>query len=190
MRKKWWWVTILVLSIIIMIGLSASARLVVISSKVEEPIVSSGFRAKVGLFVPTDKNVSDTYGSGLIFGADCLYLFPYKSYGIAGGVDYFYKSRFDGSIKRDRSVIPITGSFLYFFTEEKDLYFGAGVGYYSVRETKEIAGTTISESESGMGFHVVGGYNHRNLFGEIKISSAPMDSGNAGGVSLMIGISF
>jgi len=190
MQKKVRWVAILLVCIIVMVGSYASARLVVIRSKVEESIVSSGFRVKVGLFVPTDNEVNDIYGSGPIFGADCLYLFPHKRYGVAVGLDYFYKSGFDGSVKQDRLVIPITGSFLYFLTEEKDLYLGAGFGYYSVRETKEMTGTTTSESELGMGFHVVGGYNYRNLFGEIKISSAPMDSGNAGGVSLMIGISF
>ena len=191
MQKKVWMVVFLVVGIILMIGVCAFAELTI--GTVEEGY-GGGFRAKVGYFMPSDKDISDFWGSGLIFGGDYVYLFPYKSYGIAGGVDYFTRSQVEESegeeIEVSWTVIPITGSFLYFLTEEKSIYVGAGIGYYSATISAEVEEITISGSESALGFHVMGGYNFGKYFGEVKISSADVKGINAGGISLMIGMSF
>ena len=155
----------------------------------------SGIGVKVGYLMPSDRLVNDIYGSGLTFGADYLYIFPEKPYGAKFGIDYFSKSKsmvvWGVSIDQSWSVIPVTGSFVYFLTPEKNFYIGVGLGYYSAKETIEIAGISGSASESALGFHCIGGYNFGSFFGEVKISSATVfDDVQVGGISILAGYRF
>lgn len=175
-------VLILILCIMLSItGVSVSAE--------EES--QSGIAIKLGYFMPSNDDVNDIYGGGLIFAADYLYVFQGTSYGISAGIERFHRAKttliLGFSVDQSWLVIPVTGTFLYFPTPDRNLYIGAGLGYYSVKETLEMLWIPLSESESALGFHLVGGYTIHNFFGEAKISYAVVDDVNAGGLSMLIG---
>ena len=160
------------------------------SAEAEEEC-QSGIAVKLGYFMPSDDDVNDIYGSGSIFGADYLFTSPWKSYGFRVGIERFFRTRttriFGFLIHRHWSVVPITGTFVYFPAPEKNFYVGAGLGFYTVREKIKMLWISTSESEMALGFHLVGGYTMCNFFGEAKISHAVVDDINAGGLSILVG---
>jgi len=151
----------------------------------------SGIAVKLGYFMPSDDDVSDFYGSGSILGADYLFTSPQESFGFRVGIERFFRTRttriFGLSIKQNWSVVPVTGTFVYFPAPEKNFYIGGGLGLYSVREKIKIGWISASVSEMALGFHLVGGYSMCNFFGEAKISHAVVDDINAGGLSMLVG---
>lgn len=166
-----------------MVGIGTSAE--------AEGGCQSGIAIKLGYFMPSDDDVNDIYGSGLTFGADYLHIFPWESYGIRVGIEGFFRTKttrvFGLSIDQNWRVVPVTGTFVYFPTPEKDFYIGAGLGFYSVREKIEILWISSSESETALGLHFLGGFSFRQFFGEAKISHAVANSTNVGGLSVSVG---
>ena len=162
----------------------------------------SGFRAKVGYFMPGDTDVNDLWGSGFTFGADYLQVFP--PYGIDFGVEYFSKEEtwtlLGWTVKEDWRVIPVTATFLFFPSggEGFSAYMGGGIGYYLTKYGLDIAvpGLTLlagSLEESGIGFHVQGGFTlGENFFAELKWSTAEIENLglNAGGLGVVAGYRF
>lgn len=150
-----------------------------------------GLAVKLGYFMPSDEDVSDIYDSGLTFGADYLFTSPWKSYGFRVGIERFFRARttrvFGLSIKQKWLVVPVTGTFVYFPAPEKKFYIGGGVGFYAVREKIKILWISSSTSETTLGFHLLGGFNFRQFFGEAKISHAVVDNTNVGGLSVFVG---
>jgi len=151
----------------------------------------SGIAVKLGYFMPNDNVVNDIYGSGLILGADYLFTPPWKSYGFRVGIERFFRTKstriFGISINQNWSVIPVTGTLIYFPAPEKNFYIGGGFGFYSVREKMRIGWISLSESEMALGFHFLGGFSFCQFFGEAKISHAVVNDINAGGLSMLIG---
>jgi hypothetical protein len=168
----------------------------------------SGFGAKLGYFMPGDEDVKLIWGSGFIFGVDYLYAFP--PYGIDFGVEYFSKEEektaFGITSKAEWRVIPLTATFLYFFSncpmclmpmrEGLSAYIGVGIGYYLTRVDVEtpLAGIPLfagNAEESGIGFHVQGGFAlGKNFFAEVKYSTVGLKGDidkNAGGFTIFVG---
>ena len=142
----------------------------------------SGIGVKVGYFMPGDEEINNLLGSGLSYGADYLYSFPEKLYGVAFGIEYFSKSIFP---TLTLTITPITGSFLYFPTLEKNLYIGGGLGYYLATITAE--GVDIL-SISVLGYHALAGYNFGGkFFVEAKYSTANFEGLNIGGINVLAG---
>jgi len=162
----------------------------------------SGFSVKGGYFMPSDTDVNDIWGSSFTFGADYVYAFP--PYGIGFGAEYFSKEEtwtlLGLTVKEDWRVIPVTATFLFFPSggEGFSAYMGGGIGYYLTKYGVDIAvpGLTLlagSLEESGIGFHVQGGFTlGENFFGEVKYSMADIpDMGvNAGGFTILAGYRF
>ena len=142
--------------------------------------VRSGIGIKAGYFMPGDADVNTVYGSGLVFGADYLFLLG-PSYGIDVGVDYFSQEALGLTTW---TVIPITGSLIYVFGGG-NLYIGAGGGYYTAEMT--IPGD--SESHSAFGYHALAGISlGPQFFIEGKYSYADVEGIDAGGISIFGGI--
>jgi len=173
------------------IGTSAEAEVGVGTSAEIEEGCQSGIAVRLGYFMPIDDVVDDIYGSGLTFGADYLFTSPQESYGFRVGIERFFRTKttriFGFSIDQSWLVVPVTGTFVYFPAPEKNFYIGAGLGFYTVREKIKILWISSSESETALGFHLVGGYSVCNFFGEAKISHAVVDEINAGGLSMLVG---
>lgn len=162
----------------------------------------SGFSVKGGYFMPGDTDVNDIWGSGFTFGADYVYAFP--PYGIGFGAEYFSKETTQTllgiTVKQDWRVVPVTATFLFFPPggEGFSAYMGGGIGYYLTKYGLDIAvpGLTLlagSLEESGIGFHVQGGFTlGENFIGEVKYSMADIpDIGlNAGGFTILAGYRF
>ena len=162
----------------------------------------SGFRAKVGYFMPSDTDVDNLWGSGFTFGVDYLYVFP--PYGIDFGAEYF--SRDDTrtllglTVKQDWRVIPVTATFLFFPAggEGFSVYGGGGVGWYLTRYGFDIAVPSLTLfagtlEESGIGFHVQGGFTlGKNFLAELKWSTAEIQNLgiNVGGWEVVAGYKF
>lgn len=163
--------------------------------------VNSGLRVKAGLFMPGDSDVADLYGNGLVFGVEYAYPFSNKPYGILGSIDYFPKGATETvyyggylyHVDHEWRVIPITFSFIYFPSVGKNYYFGGGIGNYSATLDAELreTGQSESESESGIGFHILAGYNFSGgFFGRVKYSTADLEGTDAGGISFFGGYRF
>jgi len=165
------------------VGISASAE--------AEEECQSGLAVKLGYFMPNDEDVSDIYDSGLTLGADYLFTSSWKSYGFRVGVERFFRARTTRvlglSIKQKWLVVPVTGTFVYFPAPEKKFYVGGGFGLYAVREKIKMLWISSSTSEVTLGFHLLGGFNFRQFFGEAKISHAVVNSTNVGGLSIFVG---
>jgi len=162
----------------------------------------SGFSVKGGYFMPSDTDVNDIWGSGFTFGAGYLYAFP--PYGIGFGAEYYSKQAtvtvFPITATAAWRVVPVTATFLFFPSggEGFSAYMGGGMGYYLTKYDLEYAYIDIplfgaSWEESGIGFHVQGGFTlGENFFGEVKYSMADIpDIGvNAGGFTILAGYRF
>ena len=160
----------------------------------------TGFEPKMGLFTPSDENITDIWENGVTYGLNYLYAFP--PYGIAFGVEYFSIEKeatvFPITEKVEWRVIPITGTFLYFFPGRGGFspYVGAGIGYYLTKRRWDEALARIpifslSQQESGIGFHVQCGFTlGENFFAEVKYSMANVEYSetiNAGGLTIFAG---
>jgi opacity protein-like surface antigen len=163
----------------------------------------SGFAPKVGYFMPGDKDVEDIWGSDFTFGIDYLYAFP--PYGIEFGAEYFSKEKKEAFLgataKQKWTVIPLTATFLYFLPGREGFspYIGGGIGYYLAKYDLDVGWMGIplfaeSAEESGVGFHVQGGFTlGKSFFAEAKYSTADIEndiSVNAGGFTILVGYRF
>ena len=134
--------------------------------------------------MPSDENLDDVWGSGLILGMDYRYMFEGQRYGIDFGLEYFQKSTDILFMTAEYSLVPITASFVYFPVEETGLYLGAGVGMYFAKIR-----WIYSASNSGFGLHLKGGFVFgKNFFVEGKYNfSAKAGQLDVGGASLLAG---
>lgn len=155
--------------------------------------IESGLGIRAGYLIPTGDDTNLIPGNGVIYGVDYLYVPPGRSYGMDVGFGYFSSE--------DREYHPHYGwtygwtvmageaSLIWFPTKGKDIYVGAGVGYYSV----ELSGRyTPLVDELGPGFHILGGYVLLNrLFLEIKYGNAQVqEDAETRGVSIQAGFRF
>ncbi len=188
--RKYKKLTLMLLTVGLILGLMSAAQ--------AQP--ETGFGVKVGMFTPSDENITDIWENGLAYGLDYLYAFP--PYGIAFGVEYLSIVRemtfFPITETVEWRVIPITGTFLYFLPGKGGFspYVGAGVGYYLTRVGVDIAFAGIpfldvSEEESGIGFHAQVGFTlGKHFFAEVKYSMANVEyfeTINAGGLTIFAG---
>lgn len=162
----------------------------------------SGFKVKAGYFMPGDQDVDNLWGGGLIFGANYLQVFP--PYGIDFGAEYFSKERTQTllgiTVKQDWRVVPVTATFLFFPAggEGFSAYMGGGIGWYLTEYGLDIAIPSLtlfadSSEESGIGFHVQGGFTlGKNFFAELKWSTAEIENlgVNVGGLGIVAGYRF
>jgi hypothetical protein len=162
----------------------------------------SGLRVKAGYFMPSDTGVENLWGSGLTLGVDYLYAFP--PYGVDFGAEYFSKedsrTLLGITVKQDWRVVPVTATFLFFPSggEGFSAYMGGGIGYYLTKYGLDIAvsGLTLlagSMEESGIGFHVQGGFTlGKNFFAELKWSTAEIQNLgiDVGGLEVVAGYKF
>ena len=162
----------------------------------------SGFRTKVGYFMPSDTGVDNLWGSGFTFGVDYLYVFP--PYGIDFGAEYFSKETtrtlLGLTVKEDWRVVPVTATFLFSPPggEVFSAYIGGGIGYYLTKYGLNVAVPSltllaVSFEESDIGFHVQGGFTlGENFFAELKWSTAEIENLglNAGGLEVVAGYRF
>ncbi len=155
--------------------------------------IQAGLGIKAGYFIPIGGGVNLLRGIGVIYGADYLYLPPGRSYGI--DVEFGYVSTEDwqyhpnyGWIYR-WTVISGEASVVWFPTKGRDIYVGAGVGYYNVKLSG--ANNPLLD-ESGSGFHISGGYVILNrLFFEIKYTNAKVEEDKqTRGVGIRAGFRF
>ena len=188
--RKYKKLTLMLLTVGLILGLMSAAQ--------AQP--ETGFGVKVGMFTPSDQNITDIWENGVAYGIDYLYAFP--PYGIAFGVEYLSIVRemtvFPITENVEWRVIPITATLLYFFAGAGGFspYVGAGVGYYLTRigfdaTWVDIPILSISEEASGIGFHAQLGFTlGKHFFAEAKYSMANVeyfDTINAGGLTIFAG---
>lgn len=188
--RKYKKLTLMLLTVGLILGLMSAAQ--------AQP--KTGFSLKVGMFTPSDVNITDTWENGITYGLGYLYAFP--PYGIAFEAEYLSITRemtiFPVTETVEWRVIPITGTFLYFLPGAGGFspYVGAGIGYYLTRVGVDVAVAGIpflglSEEESGIGFHAQVGFTlGKHFFAEAKYSMANVEyfeTINAGGLTILAG---
>lgn len=188
--RKYKKLTLMLLTVGLILGLMSTAQ--------AQP--ETGFGVKVGMFIPSDVNITDIWENGLTYGLDYLYAFP--PYGIAFGAEYLSIVRemtiFPITEMIEWRVIPITGTLLYFLpgAGEFSPYVGVGIGYYLTRVEVDLAWAGIpffgvTQQQSGIGFHAQVGFTlGKHFFAEAKYSMANVeyfDTINAGGLTILAG---
>ncbi len=170
--------------LVVIIGFCILLGLTSTSYSAENENIQSGIGFKGGLFVPSDENLNDVWGSGLIFGMDYLYMFQGQRYGFDFGFEYFQKSTDIIWMTAEYRLIPITASFVYFPSRDINLYLGGGVGLYFARIR-----WIYSASNSGFGLHCKGGFAFgKGFFIEGKYSLlAEVGDLNVGGGTVLAG---
>jgi len=185
--RKYKKLTLMLLIVGLILGLMSAAQ--------AQP--KTGFSLKGGMFMPGDQDVKDFWGNGVTYGVDYLYAFP--PYGIVFGVEYFSRvvdmTVFPVTDTIEWSVVPITGTFLYFLpgTGGFSPYVGAGIGYYMARLRWDeavfgIPVVGVSVDNSGIGYHAQGGFTlGEHFFAEVKYSTATLEGLDVGGLTILAG---
>jgi len=170
--------------LVVILGFCILLGLTSISYGIEEENIQSGIGFKGGLFMPSDENLDNVWGSGLIFGADYLYIVPGQRYGLDFSFEYFQKSTDVIWMTAEYRLIPVTTSFVYFPSKDVNIYLGGGVGLYLAKIR-----WIYSASNSGFGLHLKGGFAFgKGFFIEGKYSFlAEAGDLNVGGINFLAG---
>jgi len=141
--------------------------------------VRSGIGIKAG-YSMLSEDINEGWRSGLVFGADYLFLIN-PSYGIDLGVDYFFKENAGVTL----TIMPVTGSFIYILG---NLYIGGGVGYY---HTQTLDVSDVTDPQLALGYHALAGISlGPQIFIEGKYSTAKIEEWgvDVGGISVFGGV--
>ena len=172
------------------IGLLLSMSLYGSAQGAKDGVLNPEFRIKFGVLSHRDSLFGNC---GFIVGVDCLLHFGDGPFGIAGELESITSHRitfYENTTWKDTALIL---SFLYFPTSMREIYFGMGLEYHwIIKEEQYLWSNYCSvQSESGLGLHLVGGFNFgKYIFLEGKISSVGIGYRNKGGISLQIGSRF
>jgi hypothetical protein len=164
------------------------------------------FGAKVGYMAPSEKAISETYGGGLLFGADAII---WTQSGLGGGlsIERLGASKDFGDLPDAESIIsivPITISGMFRIktpTTPVEPYFGLGGGIYFVKEkvkyTSQDLSFILTYSYNAGGLHGLAGIKYNNIIVELKYTRTYVTSedfvgtsANVGGINILAGIRF
>lgn len=161
--------------------------------KVQKP-----FSVKLGVFLPTDGDIKDVFGSTWFSGGLSYDFAKSKSTSPVLYQLYFdyteRKKTYDGVDVTGRllGVGPAAKFLLGSATSEAQPYVGIGIGYYDTKIAASDGGVTISRSEGRFGGKLFAGYQLKSgFFGEADYTYvSEIDGTQPGGVGLRLGYRF